>query len=126
MKTKSQPRRSGVGHERKRLGALRDQFQRTTPTLQELLASGDYEGPIAAEDAWPIDQLLSQLKRLRAASGLTQKQLAAKIGMDVTAMSRLESGRQANVTMQTLERVARGLGYALRVQMRPLPSPQAA
>lgn len=126
MKTKIKVRGSVASHERKRLVALRDQFQRTKPTLQELLASGDYEGPVAAEDAWPIDQLLSQFKRLREASGLTQKQLAAKIGMDVTAMSRLESGRQANVTMQTLERVARGLGCDLRVQLRPTRHTRAA
>lgn len=124
MNTRQATKRSGIA--RRHEAALRKRFQEEKPTLDELLASGDYDGPVEAADAWPVDRVLSQFKRLREQAGLTQQELAKKIGMDTTALSRLESGRQANVTMQTLERIARGLGYDLHVQVRRSKSTKAA
>jgi DNA-binding Xre family transcriptional regulator len=124
MSTRQTTKRS-TGDRRREM-ALRKRFQEEKPTLDELLASGDYDGPVEAADAWPVDRVLSHFKRLREQAGLTQQELAKKIGMDTTALSRLESGRQANVTMQTLERIARGLGYDLQVQVRPSRAPKAA
>lgn len=124
MNTQQTKRRSSIA--RRREAALQKRFQDEKPTLDELLASGDYDGPVEAAEAWPVDRILSQFKRIREQAGLTQRDLAKRIGMDTTALSRLESGRQPNVTMQTLERVARGLGYDLQVQVRPTKPPKAA
>jgi len=124
MSTRQTTKRSSIAHRREL--ALRKRFQEEKPTLDELLASGDYDGPVEAADAWPVDHVLSHFKRLREQAGLTQRELAKSIGMDTTALSRLESGRQPNVTVQTLERVARGLGYDLTVQVRPAKAPKAA
>lgn len=124
MSTRHTTKQSGIA--RRHEVALRKRFQDEKPTLDELLASGDYDGPVDAADAWPVDRVLSQFKRLREQAGLTQQSLAKRIGMDTTALSRLESGRQPNVTMQTLERVARGLGYNLTVLVRPTKAPKAA
>ncbi len=124
MRTKATSKPSSV--DRRRELALRKRFQAQKPTLDELLSSGGYDGPIEAADAWSVDHILSQFKRLREQAGLTQRELAKKIGMDATALNRLESGRQVNVTVQTLERMAHGLGYDIRVQVRPIKRPKAA
>lgn len=125
MKT-SRNNQTETARERQRIKALRAQFQSQKPSLNDLISTGEYEGPVSAEEAWGVDHILSQLFRRRKAAGVTQRQLAQRIGMDVTALSRLESGRQTNVTLATLERLAKGLGYTLSVQMRPDPATRAA
>jgi DNA-binding Xre family transcriptional regulator len=117
---------SRTTREQGRIQAMRDRFQKARPTLEQLLETGEYEGPIRAEDAWPVDQLLSKLRHLRLQAGITQRQLAHRIGLDPTALSRLESGRQPNVTVDTLQKLAKGLGYTLLVQVEPLRKPRAA
>jgi len=47
--------------------------------------------------------------RLRAARGISQKELARRVGTSHSAISRLESGRH-RTSVQTLQRVASALG----------------
>lgn len=49
------------------------------------------------------------VKELRAEAGMTQKQLAARSGVDTTYISHIECG-VANLTWVALGRVSRGLG----------------
>jgi len=55
-----------------------------------------------------------ELRWARAAAGLTQAELAKKVGISQQALQKLES-RQANPTIATLDRVARGLGGSVYV-----------
>lgn len=54
--------------------------------------------------------------RLRA--GLTQTELAEKVGTSQKGIGRLESGEH-NATIQTLERVAKATSSVLDVRIRP-------
>ncbi len=51
--------------------------------------------------------LRRNLSRLRAQQGLTQEQLAAKLGVSGAYISLLESGKKANPSLGLLHKVAR-------------------
>jgi transcriptional regulator with XRE-family HTH domain len=54
----------------------------------------------------------------RKNTGLTQKQLSEKTGIDQSDISRMESG-DANPTLATLKRLAAGMGMTLKVEFLP-------
>ena len=58
--------------------------------------------------------LAERLKEERRNAGLTQEQLAAKIGTKKSYISRLENGR-ADVQLSTLFRIFEGLGKRVRL-----------
>ncbi len=53
-----------------------------------------------------------RIKRLRKRAGLTQEQLAERVGLDARHLSRLEVGRHCP-SLDTLERIARVLDVPL-------------
>ena len=57
-----------------------------------------------------------QVLRLREKLGLTQGQLAAKVGTAAPNISRLEAGK-ANPTLRTLAKVAAALGAKVKIQL---------
>lgn len=65
----------------------------------------------------PHYQLISQLIEARLKKGLTQKELAKKIGTKQSAIARLESG-SANPTISFLEKIAQAIGSRLIIQVR--------
>lgn len=58
------------------------------------------------------------LKRARSDAGLTQRELAARVGMPQSAVARIESGA-ADVRVGTLDRLLRACDA--EVSLRPLP-----
>lgn len=58
--------------------------------------------------------LAQTLVQIRAKSGMTQAQVAARMDTTQTAIARLESGRQSP-TMQTLQNFARANGFCLEI-----------
>jgi ribosome-binding protein aMBF1 (putative translation factor) len=56
-----------------------------------------------------------EIIKLRLAQGLSQKDLAIKIGTQQSAISRLESG-EYNPSLELLNKVAHALGKELRVK----------
>ena len=82
-------------------------------TFDELLAA-EY-GPIGTKerDVFEIESnafcLAETLKEERLKAGLTQQQLAEKIGTKKTYISRLENGK-SDVQLSTLYRIFEGLG----------------
>jgi transcriptional regulator with XRE-family HTH domain len=50
------------------------------------------------------------LKRLRARAGLTQQQLADRAGLSIALVLGLEQGKRDNPRLDTLRKLARGLG----------------
>jgi DNA-binding XRE family transcriptional regulator len=74
----------------------------------------DPEVRAAWEELEPEYEIARQLIRARIEAGMTQKQLAEKIGTRQSAISRLESGAQ-NVSIGMLRKVARGLNKELHV-----------
>ena len=59
------------------------------------------------------------LRRARARSGLTLRQLAVRAGTSHATLSAYEAGR-VHPSMQTAERVVRAAGFGLAVELLPL------
>lgn len=57
-----------------------------------------------------------KIRDLRENAGLTQKQLADRMGVSQQVIARLESGEADNPTVSTLERIAKATGHRLQVR----------
>ena len=64
-----------------------------------------------------LDELLKQLKAARQKRGLSLANLADLTGMDRSALSKLETGRRCNPTVETLVRYADAVGKRLAVSL---------
>ena len=62
--------------------------------------------------------LASMLIEARTKAGLTQTELARRMGMKQAGIARLESGRH-NPSMKTLQKYAAATGHELSVRMLP-------
>jgi|ERR1051326_778874 DNA-binding XRE family transcriptional regulator len=56
---------------------------------------------------------------LRQASGLTQAQLAARVGVKQPVIARIEAGRSSNIHLRTILQIATALGARVRVTLEP-------
>ena len=59
-----------------------------------------------------------QVRAAREAAGLSQRELARRMGTSQAAVDRLEAGR-VGATLTTLERVASALNLKVNVELRP-------
>ena len=73
--------------------------------------------PGFAEISERREQLLADLVTARRKAGLSQTELAARMGTSQSAVARLESG-DADVRLSTLERYAGALGADLQWRVR--------
>ena len=62
-------------------------------------------------------RLAHRITELREKCGLTQAQLADKVGTTQAGISRLENPNYRNYSLTTLEKVAAALGARLRVEL---------
>jgi len=76
----------------------------------------DQEIKRAYEKLGPEFALIKMIIRKRIEKGLTQKELARKIGTKQSAVSRLESGTY-NPTISFLEKVAEALDARLKISL---------
>jgi len=67
-----------------------------------------------------LDQFMKQLKAAREAKGLSLADLTDRTGRDRSALSKLETGRRANPTVDTLVRYAEAVGKRLVVSLDDL------
>lgn len=74
------------------------------------------------DEAYAAAQLAAnvgeRVREAREAAGLTQRDLAARMGTSQAAVARLEAGG-TGATLTTLHRVATALGLELAVELRP-------
>jgi DNA-binding XRE family transcriptional regulator len=103
------------------LRADRERFQRERPGLDDLIASGEYEGPYRQSDILELLELLAGLREARSRAGLTLDQVSALSGIDKAALSRLENGKSLNPTFETLSRYASALGERLTLGHEAVP-----
>ena len=61
-----------------------------------------------------------KLAALRAQRGITQAQLASRLGVSQPHIAKLEAGRAKNLELQTLCRWATALGAKLTVEVVPM------
>ena len=67
-----------------------------------------------------------QLSRLRQAAGLTQAQLAKRIGSTASAISRYENADYDRYELRTLQKIVRACGGHLDITMEPGPKTHRA
>lgn len=60
---------------------------------------------------------MHMLKALRKSDGITLDELASRTGIQKASLSRLENSEDANVTINTLYRIAEALGCTLHVSV---------
>jgi ribosome-binding protein aMBF1 (putative translation factor) len=107
MKTANH-RRTPASHNRAHAG-LED-------SLKRKLQNPDFRAAYEAEDK--RIELVLQIIKLREERGMTQADLAKAIGTRQANVSRLKRF-DANLTLGTLEKVARALGASLRIDLEP-------
>ncbi len=103
--------------EQARIQALRERFQSERPTHEELIASGEYEGPIPQGSLVSYFSTVAKLKRERQRQGLTLSDVADRSGLDIGLLSRLENGKVGNPTLATLWRYADALGRTVTLDV---------
>ena len=69
--------------------------------------------------------IAAQIILYRTRHGLTQEELARRVGTSHSAISRIESG-QHKTSVETLRRIADALNLRLRVSFEPLPAKRSA
>jgi len=98
-----------TSEEKARIRAVRARFA-NRPTLEELLASGDYTEPMPHGQFLEVRSSLTALKRERLRAGLSLADVSRRSGIDPAALSRLENGLHSNPTLDTLYRYAAAIG----------------
>jgi transcriptional regulator with XRE-family HTH domain len=69
---------------------------------------------------------LDEVLKARSASGLTQAEVAARVGTTQSAIARLESASSNHSpSVVTLQKYARALGYRVEIKLVPDTSPAA-
>src|SRR5687767_3353564 len=94
--------------------------QETAPTWDRLKNErmGDAHARAGYEAARRAFELGEQVRRLRVARGLSQAELARRMGTSQAAIARLEHGG-VDPKLETLERLSRALDAELVVELRP-------
>jgi DNA-binding XRE family transcriptional regulator len=109
--------------DRERHRRLREKYK-DRPSQEELLATGDFEGPAPLGVFLEMRLAVAELRKARISAGLSLSQLADRSGIDKAALSRLERGLQANPTVETLCRYAAALGKRMAWQLAEDPDRQ--
>jgi DNA-binding Xre family transcriptional regulator len=101
-----------------RLRADRERYQREKPTPGQLLAEGGHTDFVPLGELLLLHHLMSELRAERERQGMTLAELSRRTGIDATALSRLETGRHNNPTVDTLYRIASALGKEIYCGLR--------
>ena len=81
----------------------------------------DFAAAVEAElQAMRIEQ---ELVALRNASGLSQRQLAEKLGVKQPVIAKLEAGKTRNIGLQTLVRAVKAMNGSIEVSITPKGHP---
>jgi len=87
-----------------------------TDVRTELLNDPDFKHTWEATE--PFAEISREIIRVRLEKGLTQRQLAEKIGTSASQISRLESFNYSRMKVDTLVRIAEALGMRLAVSFQ--------
>lgn len=68
-----------------------------------------------------LTRLLTRLKQLRQAHGLTQESFAERAGISYKYYQQVEAGRKPDLRLSTLERLARAYGIEVHELLAPAP-----
>ncbi len=105
------------------LRAVRERYQREKPSPDEALAQSGHEQLAPLGEVILLHHLLALLKRERERQELTLAQLEERTGIDQAALSRLETGKAANPTIDTIYRISAALGKVVGCFLQDAPPP---
>jgi hypothetical protein len=103
------------------LKAERERFSRDRPGPEDLIASGEYDGPYRQGDLLALLSALATLKQERERRGLSLAETSQRSGLDKAMLSRLENGKILNPTVATLWRYADAVGMTLKLSAEKVP-----
>ena len=104
------------------LRAERELLSGKRPGPEELIASGDYDGPFPQGDLMALLSTLASLKQERERRGFSLAETSERSGLDKAMLSRLENGKIPNPTVATLWRYAAALGMTLSLSAEKVPA----
>lgn len=84
--------------------------------MKRSLKSPSFRKALEEPDEDPFLEVSYRLITLREKLGLTQAQAAKKVGTTQQGLARLESPNYRGHTLQSLNKIAQGLGKKLRIQ----------
>lgn len=96
---------------------------RSVPTFDEWLAT-KLRDPLfrrGFQKELVAARVAVQIARLRQDGGISQRELARRMGTSQQGVARLERGAYDGMTLRTLERVADALGAELIVELKKRP-----
>jgi transcriptional regulator with XRE-family HTH domain len=67
--------------------------------------------------------LVEELVALRKMRGLSQRELAAHVGVKQPVIARIESGQAPNLELRTLAKIAFALGARVKIGFEDMPAP---
>jgi DNA-binding XRE family transcriptional regulator len=88
-----------------------------TRTVHEEMMRDDPEYRREYEALEPEFSIASALIKARSAAGMTQKDVAAVLGVSQSAVAQIESGR--NVSMKSLHRYAKAVKHSVKIDLLP-------
>jgi len=103
------------------LKAERARFSRERPGPEDLIGSGEYEGPYQQSNIMALLTAVAELKHQRDERGFSLTDVSERSGLDRALLSRLENGKILNPTMATLWRYADAIGARFSLAVEPLP-----
>ena len=95
--------------------AIRERFQSERPSLDSLVASGEYLPPVSAAEYFDMVKILSAMKAVRIKYNMSLQDVTAITGIDRAALSRLENGIIQNPTLTTFVKYAKALKLRVAV-----------
>ncbi|HZW32067.1 MAG TPA: helix-turn-helix transcriptional regulator [Isosphaeraceae bacterium] len=98
--------------------AERERFPAERPSLDDLIASGEWDGPFPQDLYLAHVRSTVALKRERERLGWTLDEVARRAGLDQALLGRLERGKWVEPTLLVLSRYADALG--MRIEMAPV------
>jgi DNA-binding XRE family transcriptional regulator len=103
-----------------RIDALRERFQRERPSLEDLVASGEFQPPISQGEYFDLVEMLVSLRETRERARLSQEVVASRMGVEPDSLARLETGKD-EPTMDILRRYAGALGKQIVLSLADVP-----
>lgn len=105
------------------LRAVRERYQREKPSPEEALAQSGHEHLVPLGEVILLHQVLALLRHERERQQLTLADLEERTGISQAALSRLETGKAANPTIDTIYRISAALGKVVGCYLQDAPAP---
>jgi ribosome-binding protein aMBF1 (putative translation factor) len=87
--------------------------------LRRRFLDGDPEMAARVEEEYVNSELSSLVYALRTQAGLTQGQLAKRVGTTQSVISRLEDADYDGHSLAMLRRIAKAVGHVVEIRVRP-------